>query len=168
MKRVAILLDGAFVVYRLYHLLGGNHATADDVLAFARKCLYISSEELFRVYYYDCPPHDKKLRNPVSGQYVNFKQTPTYHRKTLLQRELRLKDHVAYREGVLSVIGWSLKREAYRDLLKNPRQITESDLGPNIKQKTIDMKIGLDIAWLAGKLWTESFLSQQMRISFPL
>ena len=52
MKKVAVLLDGGFVVKRLRHFLDGEYPEAAQILEFAYKCV-APDEELFRIYYYD-------------------------------------------------------------------------------------------------------------------
>jgi len=152
-KKVAILLDGGFVLKRLYRLLGNRHPTANDVITFARTCADVD-EEVFRIYYYDCPPFDRSLANPLAPESpVNFGQTHTAQRKRQLQQKLALMDLVAFRRGELGFEGWGLSRKAEQDLLQSPgapHPITSSNLKVRFRQKMVDMKIGLDVAWLAS------------------
>lgn len=49
---------------------------------------------------------------------------------------------------------WVLKENVLNDLLQKARDIdslTDSDFHPNIQQKIVDMKIGLDISTIAFK-----------------
>ena len=149
-KRTAVLLDGGFVVKRLYHLLKKSHPTADQVYEFAKKCVE-ADEELFRIYYYDCYPYGEVERHPLSGQAINFATSATFARHKTLLDALATKDHVALREGVLSFDGWEITREATTELIKKQRPIVAADVRPDMKQKRVDMKIGLDVAWLASK-----------------
>ncbi len=110
-----------------------------------------SEEELFRIYYYDCPPFGESQVHPISRQPVNFGATRTHVRSSRLHEALKVTDHVAFRSGQVIFNGWSLKRKATQDLLKAPRQIRSDDLEPDLKQKRVDMMIGLDIAWMASK-----------------
>ncbi|MFP4054924.1 MAG: NYN domain-containing protein [Phycisphaerae bacterium] len=154
MKKVAILLDGGFVLKRLYTLLGRTHATAADVIEFSRRCVD-DSEELFRVYYYDCPPSDKKMSNPLQPETtIDFASSRTAHRIRRLQSELAESDLVAFRKGHLSFDGLGLSPNSTRRLLKDadsPNPVQACDLKPGFRQKQVDMKIGLDVAWLASK-----------------
>lgn len=151
MKTVAVLLDGGFVLWRLYHLLGKRHATAEEVYAFARACA-TEDEEIFRIYYYDCPPYQETITNPLDPhEVINYGRTGTAIRKMDLQRKLVMKDLVAYRKGDLGFDGWGLSRTAENDLFRNPREVKAQDLKPKFRQKQVDIKIGLDVAWLASK-----------------
>lgn len=150
MKKTAVLLDLGFVLYALYRRIGCRTATASEVHAFARQCIH-EDEELFRIYVYHCPPFEGTERNPISHQPVHFKQSPTYATMSTLLRELSLKNNVAYRAGQISFDGWVIKKHAARDIAQTNRQITETDFQPDLKQKRVDMKIGLDVAWLSSK-----------------
>jgi uncharacterized LabA/DUF88 family protein len=153
-KKVAILLDGGFVLKRLYCLLGRRHANAPEVLDFAARCLD-ESEELFRIYYYDCPPSEDTKENPLApGIAVDFGNTNVAKRKSALQAKLAESDLVAFRRGQLDFSGWGLSRNLTRTLLSEDgpsRTLEAKDLTPEFRQKRVDMKIGLDVAWLASK-----------------
>jgi len=47
--------------------------------------------------------------------------------------------------------GWKLKCRSQKDLIKTPRACTAADFEPDWSQKRVDMKVGLDVAWLASK-----------------
>ncbi len=149
-KTVAVLLDGGFVQKRLYQLLGRKMPTAKDILAFANKCV-ASDEELFRIYYYDCPPFGGTLVHPMSGVSEDFSTTTVFTARTKLLDELAHSDHVAFRGGVLSSDGWKLKYKAQQALMKTSRACSAADFEPDFNQKRVDMKIGLDVAWLSSK-----------------
>lgn len=150
MKKTAVLLDLGFLLYALYRPLGKRTATATEVHEFANKCLR-PDEELFRIYCYHCPPFEGTERHPITHQPVHFKQSPTYTTMTNFLRELSLKDNVAYRAGEISFNGWVIKKHAAREISNTNRQLQESDFQPDMKQKRVDMKIGLDVAWLSSK-----------------
>lgn len=150
MKSVAVLLDGGFVLVKLRSLLGKKFPTADNLVNFATRCLS-TDEELFRIYYYDCWPYSETEKHPITGKDEDFSKSPIYIRQTRFLESLQLKDNVAVRSGELMFIGWSLKWKSTLELLRKPRQIEETDLVPDLKQKGVDIKIGLDIAWLSSK-----------------
>lgn len=150
MKRVAVLLDGAFVLHRLQAILRRPPA-AHDVYGFACRCVRVDEEELFRVYFYQCPPFAGRERHPVSRITINFAQTPIFRTNQRLLEEIAQAPYVAVRAGELSFDGWTLTRTATEDLLRASRPLAVSDIKPDLKQKRVDMKIGLDVAWLASK-----------------
>ncbi|MDJ0761754.1 MAG: NYN domain-containing protein [Myxococcota bacterium] len=153
-KRYAMMIDAGFLKKKLYLALNRVHATADDIVA---KCGDISHKpqlaghELFRIYYYDAPPHEGKLRNPIDQSEVNFSTTPQAAREKTLLDKLALRDNFAIRKGVLSVNGWRIPKKTIKHIINNNRALLPKDLKPDIKQKGVDMRIGLDIASIAGK-----------------
>jgi len=150
-KSVAVMLDAGFVLLKLKEQLR-KHATADQVLQFSTNCVR-KDEELFRVYYYDCPPFEEALTNPISGKTSAFGNSPMFEAKTHFLRNLAKKDHIAFRAGRLSCSGWGLKRTAEDCLIKGTKKTTElnaDDVEPDFRQKRVDMKIGLDVAWLSS------------------
>lgn len=146
--KVAVMLDAAYVLKRLYVLLGRQHAASSDVLAFAHACVK-QDEELFRIYVYDCPPSKMKVTNPISKKKIDLAASPVAQRLTGLQDNLAIADHVAFRKGELAFSGWKLKAGVTSKLAT--QSCAASDLVVDLKQKGVDMKIGLDIAWLSSK-----------------
>lgn len=63
MKSVAILIDAGFAIKKLEPLLGRN-VLPQDIIDFSTRCLK-TGEELFRIYYYDCPPFEESHVHPV-------------------------------------------------------------------------------------------------------
>lgn len=150
MKSVAILLDGGFVTKKLYKMLG-RYATANDVLEFSEACLKKEDEELFRLYYYDCQPYEQTQTNPISSTSIDFSATPACNRAKILQNTLSQSSKVAFRKGNLLFKGWVLKKDANRDIINRGRPIADNDLRPDLQQKGVDIKIGLDVAALTLK-----------------
>ena len=55
------------------------------------------------------------------------------------------------RRGAIILSGWKLGRTALKSLAKKPRNVTAADLVPDMAQKGVDIRIGLDIAWISLK-----------------
>lgn len=77
---------------------------------------------------------------------------------TTLIRDLSLKNNVAFRAGELSFDGWIIKKRSAEEIVKTGRALVAADFAPDLKQKRVDMKIGLDVAWLASKGITERII----------
>jgi uncharacterized LabA/DUF88 family protein len=148
-KKTAVLLDLGFVLVKLKATLG-RFPTANDIHGYALKCIE-ADEELFRIYCYHCQPFAQTITHPLTGAPVNFSTTQMYRDATRLITDLKVKDNVAYRSGELSFQGWILNKWAVRSILATPRALVATDFRPDLKQKGVDMKIGLDVAWLASK-----------------
>lgn len=146
-KKSAVIIDGGYL-REIYKHQMGVPITADKVVEIGGKVLD-KNEELFRIYYYDCVPFEKDLRTPISN--APFKNTTLVaHMKSYLAK-IGASDMVAFRTGNLKFDGWGLKDHKLKGIISGTtvQQWTDADFKPMFKQKGIDMKIGLDIAWLA-------------------
>lgn len=150
-KKAAVLLDLGFVLHKLHPLVGKRLPRAAEVREFAERCINPVEEELFRIYSYHCHPYGETETHPFTRQPVDFSATPTYSQMSTLMRELALKNNVAFRAGELSFDGWMIKKRSAEEIAKTGRALVADDFAPDLKQKRVDMKIGLDVAWLASK-----------------
>jgi uncharacterized LabA/DUF88 family protein len=150
MKKTAVLLDLGFTLQRLYNVLGGRYPTAIEVREFAQRCLG-KDEELFRIYCYHCLPYTKTRMHPLSKTQIDFGNTPTGITMAALIKDLKVTNNVAFRAGELNFAGWKIKWRSAMELIKTGRSLLDTDFAPDLKQKGVDMKIGLDVAWLSSK-----------------
>lgn len=164
MDTVAILVDGGFYLRRAKQLWGEE--TAEDSAKHLHEycCKHLTHKEngqdvrdnLYRIFYYDCPPMERNVFNPITGKDKSMKKQPLYTWMTKFQDELRSKRKVALRLGRLSDndIGFIIPTNTVKLLFSGAKKfedLTESDLLLNVKQKGVDMRIGLDIASMAYK-----------------
>jgi len=147
MKNVAVIIDGGFV-RKTFQKYFKNHSlpTANQIIELSKRILN-DDEELFRIYYYDCPPFEKELKKPISKEI--FINDAIIRAGKEYINELKIKGNLAYRRGELKFGGWVLKNKKIEEIIINGRVPIDDDFRPLFKQKRIDMKIGLDIAWLA-------------------
>ncbi len=149
--RYAILLDGGFVTKAIARKTKAN-ATLQDI---EQVCLKITTlpilqnYDLLRIYYYDAPPASGTITNPIDGAVINLGNSDVHKRNTLLLDQLELLPNFALRKGETVVRGWRIGPKALKDMMKNPRLPMAGDLIPNIEQKGVDLRIGLDISRLA-------------------
>jgi uncharacterized protein (TIGR00288 family) len=149
-KTIAVMLDLGFLLFKLRRLLGHRPPTAQEVHQFAQRCV-AQDEELLRAYCYHCPPYGGTQQHPLTRGAVNFKATATFRHMTTFIQELEVMENIAFRAGELTFNGWRIKRAATDEILKTGRALAADDFEPDIKQKRVDINIGLDVAWLAGK-----------------
>ena len=158
MSKTAILVDGGFYRRRIQHLYGQHTATetADALSVYCRRHLRERSgeHELYRIYYYDCPPADKQVYHPLLHKVVNLKEKSTYGWSIDFLNSLKRKRKFALRLGILDVENtiYTLRYDAVKKLCKgtlNLSDLEEIDFELSISQKGVDMKIGIDIATLA-------------------
>ncbi len=96
-------------------------------------------------------PYDGILTNPMDGYRINFKTTTQFKANSDLINGLELQPDFAVRRGTLLSQGWKIKKTAVNDMIKTKRQIVAKDLAPDLKQKGVDIRIGLDMARIALK-----------------
>jgi len=111
--------------------------------------------ELYRIFYYDCSPLNKKLHNPISGKSIDLSKTDIYKLRLVLFEELKKKRKIALRLGRIKNTGnWQIYPSKVKALLKGEitlDDISDTDIFYEMRQKGIDMKIGVDIASLSLK-----------------
>lgn len=160
MSKVAILVDGGFYKKRAKYLFGDKDAKdrVNELLAYCHEHLNHKEydNELYRIYYYDCPPYDKAVFHPFLEKNISLKKTPLYTWNTEFLEELKCKRKVALRLGMLSDISarYQLKADVQRNLFNGKKDfsdICQNDFEFSIEQKGVDMKIGLDISSIAYK-----------------
>ncbi len=168
-KRTAILVDGGFFLkrYRSINKIKNLDParTANDLWEMCLKHLTQAKKELFdlyRIFYYDCLPYDKKQHNPVTGKAIDFSKTDQYKFQLDFFEELKKKRKIALRLGVLEdKKRWIIKPSKTKDLLTKKLAIddlTEDDVQFDFTQKRVDIKIGLDIASMSLKKQVEQII----------
>lgn len=148
----AILVDGGFVRQKIKQRTKASPSVQDieGEIARIKANAFLADYSLLRVYFYDAPPASGIVTNPLDGTKTDLGLHPSASANLSLQQKLELLPDFALRYGELSVQGWELGGAALRSLSKNgARPLNPSDLVPNIQQKGVDLRIGLDIARLA-------------------
>ena len=161
--KTAILVDGGFYHRRAYTLFGAK-SPEDRAIELATYChkhmnyhgIKAAEDDLYRVFYYDCPPMDRKLFHPFLKRDVDFKKSDHYQWMNAFLAELKKKRKFALRLGKLSDTQacYTIKPDAIKKLCRGAikvEDLKESDFRLNVEQKGVDMKIGIDIASLAYK-----------------
>lgn len=167
-KKVAILIDGGYFLKRLPDLRPDLNATAASVAKALQKTAakhlrhlngtynYASPwAMLYRIFYYDAFPYQNSTERPVSRTRLNFSKTPEATFREDLFDELRQKRKFALRLGnVVKKTGWRLTERASTSLRKGTLNVDELDdqhFQFGLRQKGVDMRIGVDIASIALK-----------------
>ena len=154
--KFAILMDGGFIKKKLQQR--NNHfPTVSEIGAEVQRIKaspHLAAYSLLRVYFYDAPPASGNLTNPLDLSKLDLGKHPHYSANMALQQGLEMQPDFALRQGETAVHGWALGRAALRNISRNgTRVLTAADLVPNIEQKGVDLRIGLDIARLSlGRL----------------
>lgn len=149
--RFAILIDGGFFIRKLRGKVGANPTVEQviDEINDIRTNDMFSGYELLRIYYYDALPATGQIAHPLSGEKLNLADTDVYKRNKAYLQKLELQTDFSLRSGELSAHGYKLGRQAMTDPKLKERLLVEDDFVPDIEQKGVDLRIGLDIVRLS-------------------
>jgi uncharacterized LabA/DUF88 family protein len=147
----AVLLDGGFLRRKLG--TAKVPANATNIAAFARSIQTapcVAGMRLHRIYFYDAKPIEDVANSPLGGGRIDFGASKVAAQNKSTQAVLHREPFFALRFGELIHEGWRLKPRT----LNRPGptiEIAAKDIQPSIRQKGVDMRIGLDIASLTLK-----------------
>ena len=180
MTSVAILIDGSFFIERLHRLtdpeirldpertndaigrLVYGHLRRINAVVCADTARYDDGPPtadpralLYRCFFYDAPPYDRKGHRPVSKRAIDYDKSEEAIFRRALFGLLRRRPNFALRLGEVSLHRqWIIKEEAQKALLDRSRTVddlTDRDFVPGFQQKAVDLRIGLDIAAITLK-----------------
>jgi len=150
-QKVAILIDGGFIRKKIQRQ-NKRHVVVGDIKAYCDKLLQherLNDCRLYRVLFYDAPPFTEKVINPIDRSHVDLGSTGIAKQNVALLDGLEMEPDFAVRRGVVILDGWKLGSAALKSISRNPRAVVAQDFVPDLSQKGVDLKIGLDVAWLA-------------------
>jgi uncharacterized LabA/DUF88 family protein len=174
----AIVVDGAYFLHRFRHAFPNLDATNPKAIAYG--IIYLSAwhiavrlgpkptlaaiesqnfrpeetAELYRIFFYDCPPLTKRLHSPVSKRAIDLSKTDLARFRLAVHAELQNVRKVALRLGRLNEsFLWRPKAESMKGWLRAPDRFnpTDEDFELDVTQKGVDMRLGLDVAAMAFK-----------------
>ncbi|WP_372163474.1 NYN domain-containing protein (plasmid) [Xanthomonas axonopodis pv. cyamopsidis] len=158
----AILIDGAYFIKRFRRIEPHNSMNPQRAADVAHRWAVAHlnnpnqpQRELYRIFFYDCAPLEKKMHHPVTKRAVDFAKSSEAVFRRELHDLLRHKRKVALRLGHLSTqVGWTVSQGKLDDILKQKlkvEELLETDFSPAVRQKGVDMRIGIDISSLSLK-----------------
>lgn len=154
MRKVVFIIDGWFMRKKIYELKSfyydGTHIR-EYCLKHLRK-----EDHLYRIFYYDTMPLMMKGHHPITKKLIDFSNTPVAKKQVKLLESIKQTPNFALRLGKTSwkLNSWALKPEKFKALLDKKigvEDLEEKDIQPIIEQKTVDMKMGIDIALISTK-----------------
>lgn len=160
------MVDGGYFMKRYKTLYNKDRSKTPETIV---KDLYTIAHShvgdnnyLYRIFYYDCIPFDKKVHNPISKRCIDFAKTPESSMMKAVFEELKRQRKVALRLGTIKDgRRWILYDRVSTSLLRKEitiDDIKEEDVYYDMHQKGIDMKIGVDIASLALKRFVDKIV----------
>lgn len=149
----AILIDGGFVRRKLGSK--DSFVTVEVIQCLVnqiRSANPLACKDFYRVFFYDAKPLESKEQRPLNGGVEDFGASVLKEKITGLFDGLKVQPYFAMRFGEVSFNGWMLKASLLKKNIGTERlTITKDDLKPNVSQKGVDMRIGLDMASLTLK-----------------
>lgn len=158
--KTAILVDGGFYRRRAQNALGeiSAQARASELAHYCKRHLesYGEHNQLYRIFYYDCPPASKRIFHPFLKTQIDLSKTDLFQWMNQFLNELKKRRKFALRLGKLAEeqAHYTIRPDIVKKLCNgrlNFSELNESDFCIAIDQKGVDMKIGLDIASMAYK-----------------
>ncbi len=158
--RTAILVDGGFYRKRARSLFGDKSPKerADELVDYCYKHLKDNYENryLYRIFYYDCPPSEQNVHDPITRTTINLAKSPEHDWMNDFLQELKHRRKFALRLGSVndSQLYYQFNKDATKKLLNGSLSldnVTLSDMDLHIEQKGVDMMVGVDISALAFK-----------------
>lgn len=161
MSKVAVLVDLGFFLHR-YRALKERDTphppavVADNLFKLALDHAHRDEgDDLYRILCYDCEPLAKKVHHPLTKRAIDLSKSDTAVFRHAFHRALVSKRKLALRLGELrDNKRWILRPEATRELIDGARtfgDLAEEDFVYDIRQKGVDIKIGIDISAIAFK-----------------
>lgn len=157
-RKTAILVDGGYYRVRSQDLWGKKSASDRAQELFDYCMLHITEpddpRELYRIFYYDCPPMTRSVKHPFTGREVDFSTMAGTRWGKAFHRSISEKPNTALRMGELAeaTASYILKDNVLADLISGVKTVAalqEDDFQIDVKQKGVDMRIGLDVASLS-------------------
>lgn len=158
----AVLVDAEFFLRRAHRIFGSQapQAAADKLHSLALAHLNDAkgrrTARLYRIFVYDAPPAAWKGHTPLGKKSIDITHSPTALWRREFHDALRGLRKVALRMGEVptSQVRWQIKPDVLKELTNCKKQwagLTDDDFRLELRQKGVDMRLGLDIASLAFK-----------------
>ncbi|MGF1873675.1 NYN domain-containing protein [Photobacterium indicum] len=176
-KKIAFFVDGGYFTRRIDFFLrkyfAGSSLTPEQVISILyylvnRHKQHVSRDELYRIYYYDAPPFEDQMREPVPQEGKQGLSTKAFKKdpKTIFQKELHSSlgqcRKLALRMGQLSNSKrWLMTEFAQKRLLSGALtvdQLKPADFFLDIQQKGVDTRIGIDISTLTFRKFADTIV----------
>lgn len=159
MKKIALLIDGEWFRRALQNNLA--IAITADVIYRNAMAVKQPDEEVFRLFFYDSVPHERKEKNPISKKTIDYAVSSGNIARKRFFKEMGQKELVALRRGYVRPRGWTLSRNYVKAAMKSAAPIAppkDTDIGLSFEQKGVDMRIGIDVATLSIRKQVERII----------
>lgn len=164
--KTAVLVDLSFFLkrYRTMFDISDPQNMAKRLKHYVYKSVLKNNDYIYRIFIYDCEPLENETTLPVSKKQLNFKKTQTFKFRRELLSCLKKQPYCSVRLGYFDTnfIQWKFKNYTTLKRLLGGKikleDLKDEDFTLDVKQKGVDMKIGLDMATLANKRQVEKII----------
>ncbi|MGB7421971.1 MAG: NYN domain-containing protein [Comamonas sp.] len=158
----AILVDAGFYLTQAQRIFGRQapEVAAEKLHKLALKHLDDAKgrrvARLYRIFVYDAPPAAWRGHTPMRKKAIDLGTSATAQWRHAFHDTLRGLRKVALRMGEIptSQVRWQLKPDVLKNLTNGKKpwaDVTDDDFRLDLRQKGVDMRLGLDIASLTFK-----------------
>ncbi|MCF6286391.1 MAG: NYN domain-containing protein [Candidatus Hydrogenedentes bacterium] len=131
-RRIAILIDGAYFLKRLPHLVEQRFRDTPEAVATTMRRMCRSHvtrltgagdtelwrDYLYRIFFYDAVPYSGKKHHPLLNRVIDYEKSDVHRFRTDLFTALRKERNVALRLGKVTDSGdWDIYRTQLKKLL---------------------------------------------------
>jgi uncharacterized LabA/DUF88 family protein len=168
LKKTAILVDASFFIIAFKQSNPKEEFTGEklarELLSHCKRHIHNDKDELFRIYVYDSAPSSKRVHYPISKKALDFSKSKTFIERKSFHDTIKKLPFFALRLGSLddNYGYWNFKSS---DIIKKITNKTlqfdalkDEHFKFEVKQKGVDMKIGLDIATLSFKKFVDKIV----------
>lgn len=174
--KVAILIDGGYFLKRLssvrrdIDMLNAEQvdkAIGRMVESHLRQLNLIAKTGhhfslLYRCFFYDALPYMEKGHLPISRMAIDYAKSDQAAFRLALFDRLRRRANFAVRLGqVRKERSWILSEKAQKAILngtRKPDDLKDEDFYPGLRQKAVDMRIGVDITTISLKRQADTII----------
>lgn len=153
MRRVVFIIDGWFMRKRIKYFKKFPY-TGEEIRKYCLSHLQ-TTDCLYRIFYYDTEPLRKIGTHPITKQNIDFGKTTVAIEQEQLLESIKHTPNFALRLGKTAWKNdWIINQKSLNKLINKQiiiDDLKEKDIQPVIRQKAVDMKMGLDIALIATK-----------------
>ncbi len=176
-KKIAFFVDGGYFIRRINFYLRkyfpGQTLSPKQIISILYSLIkrhkkHVDRSDLYRIYYYDAPPFEDQMREPVPREGTTYLSTKAFKNdsKTIFQTELHdalgQQRKLALRMGVLSNSKkWILTEFAQKELLSGTlavNQLKPEHFYLSLQQKGVDTRIGIDISTLTFRKFADTIV----------
>ena len=178
MTKAAILIDGGYFLKRLQSVRPDiDDSNPADVVRAIRQLVNGHLRQLneiykvpnhyqllYRCFYYDAVPYAERGHTAISRRSIDYANSDAANFRNELFAALRARPNFALRLGRVEKISgssWTLKPSSQKRLLSGDLDVsdlTDADFTPNLIQKGVDMRIGIDIASITLKKQADTII----------